>query len=415
MASPPKRATVASLKKVSAENLANLGVERLAEILVAAAETRPDLKRRLRMELAAEQGADHLVLEIDKRLTSLDTSRSKVSWRKRASFVGDLDILRALIAGRLAALDPVLALDRLWSFMDLARRLGLRVKDRDGALAEVFLRAAGDIGTLAGGRADGGAAEALVHAIGQNPAAWTDWLPHVVERAPPAFVASALARLQMRDGGSPGLAGVLRVLADAADDVDAYRQTFSDAALRTPAVAAQVAQRLLAAGRVDAAGQLLTAARSASPADVDWESAWIDYLELSGQDAAAQDARWASFERTLSVERARAFVQRLSGFDDVEAETRAREYAARCPDLALGLRFLMEWPALPEAAAMIATRDEEIRVTPEEAELWAGRLRARQPTAAHSLLRKAAAAAFRRREFAICDRLTHEAETIDMG
>jgi len=55
-----KRPTVASLKKVSPENLAALGVERLADILMAAAEARPELKRRLRMELAAEQGADHL-------------------------------------------------------------------------------------------------------------------------------------------------------------------------------------------------------------------------------------------------------------------------------------------------------------------------------------------------------------------
>jgi hypothetical protein len=117
-----KLPTTASLKKVSPENLARLGAERLAEILVEAADTRPDLKRRLRMELAAEQGADHLALEIDKRLASLETSRGKVSWRKRASFVGDLDTLRTLISERLAGLDPAMALARMWLFMDLARR-----------------------------------------------------------------------------------------------------------------------------------------------------------------------------------------------------------------------------------------------------------------------------------------------------
>jgi hypothetical protein len=50
-----RRPTVASLKKVTAKNLANLGVERLAEILVAVADKRPRVKRRLRMELAAER------------------------------------------------------------------------------------------------------------------------------------------------------------------------------------------------------------------------------------------------------------------------------------------------------------------------------------------------------------------------
>jgi hypothetical protein len=50
------------------------------------------------MELAAEQGADHLLTEIDKRLGSLETSRSKVSWRQRPTFLRDLDGLRILIA-----------------------------------------------------------------------------------------------------------------------------------------------------------------------------------------------------------------------------------------------------------------------------------------------------------------------------
>ena len=49
-----KTPTVASLKKVTPDNLARLD-ERLAEIVAEAADTRPDLKRRLRMELAAER------------------------------------------------------------------------------------------------------------------------------------------------------------------------------------------------------------------------------------------------------------------------------------------------------------------------------------------------------------------------
>ena len=48
-----KKPSPGSLKKVTAENLAALGAGRLAEILVSVADTRADLKRRLRMELAA--------------------------------------------------------------------------------------------------------------------------------------------------------------------------------------------------------------------------------------------------------------------------------------------------------------------------------------------------------------------------
>jgi hypothetical protein len=412
---PPasKPPTAASLKRVNLENLAGLGAERLAEILVTVAETRPDVKRRLRMELAAEQGADHLALEVDKRLASLETSKSKVSWRKRANFVADLDILRVLIAERLAALDAATARDRMWLFMDLSRRLNRRVKDRDGTLAEVFQRAAQDIGGLLAERGDAQPADAMVEAISRDPAGWAAWLPAVLERAPAELTASVLARMQLRrDAGSGDL---VRLLADAAGDIEAYRQSHSEAELKTPAGSAELARRLLLAGRVDEAGAALEAARMQpkdADIDFDWESAWIEWLDKSGQGETAQAARWASFERTLSAARAREFARRLPDFEDVEAESRAFEYAARHPDFARALGFLIDWPAIPEAAAMIQARGSEIALGADTAEAWAARLQVRQPAAAEALLRKAAAAAFKRRDFKTCDRLTEAADAI---
>jgi hypothetical protein len=183
----------------------------------------------------------------------------------------------------------------------------------------------------------------------------------------------------------------------------------------------------MASGRVAEAGRLLQAAApkardgrvppggEAGPGEpvYDWESTWIDYLESANEPEAAQAARWASFERTLSAPRARAFTGRLGGFDDVVAEERAFAHAAGHPDFERGLQFLMEWPAHAEAARMIHARPDEAQVSPEKAELWAGRLQARHPAAAHLLLRKAAAAAFRRRDLATCDRLTQEADAIE--
>ena len=413
MASASKPPTAASLKRVNLENLAGLGAERLAEILVTVAETRPDVKRRLRMELAAEQGADHLAVEVDKRLASLETSKSKVSWRKRANFVADLDILRVLIAERLAALDAATARDRMWLFMDLSRRLNRRVKDRDGTLAEVFQRGAQDIGALLAERGDAQPAEAMVEAISRDPAGWAAWLPAVLERAPVELIASALARMQLRR--EAGSADLVRLLADAAGDIEAYRQSRSEAELRTPGGSAELARRLLLAGRVDEAGAALEAARMQpkdAGIDFDWESAWIEWLDKSGQGETAQAARWASFERTLSAARAREFARRLPDFEDVEAESRAFEYAAGHPDFARALGFLIDWPAIPEAAAMIQARGSEITLGADTAEAWAARLQARQPAAAEALLRKAAAAAFKRRDFKTCDRLTEAADAI---
>lgn len=190
----------------------------------------------------------------------------------------------------------------------------------------------------------------------------------------------------------------------------------------TPAIAAEVASRYLAAGLIDEAGEILKRAapkvarlgRRDQVPDFDWETAWIEYLDRKGRQSEAQAVRWASFERGLSAERARDFIGRLSDFDDVEAEARALDHARGHPDFEAALRFLMEWPALVDAARLIQSRVDDIKVDPDDAELWAAKLRPRQPLAAHSLLRKAAAEAFRGRDFKTCDRLTTEANSIEI-
>jgi hypothetical protein len=241
----------------------------------------------------------------------------------------------------------------------------------------------------------------------------------VLNDQPRSLAETALTLISARGDAVPGWMILIRQLADAAGQVDAYRSTYTAAALKTPAIAAEVARRLLAADRLDEARAALdagnpncaTAGRGAEP-EYAWETVCIDYLDQAGRPEAAQETRWLSFERTLSVERAKDFTRRLADFDDVEAEGRAFAHAAGHPDFERALRFLMEWPALPEAARMIQSRADEIKVTPELAELWAGQLRVRQTQAAHLLLRKVAAAAFRRRDFATCDRLTLEADAL---
>ena len=419
-----KRPTAASLKRLTTENLIGLGPERMAKILMAMAEARPELKRRLRMELAAAQGPEHLAPEIDKRLTALETSRAKISWRQRPTFLRELEALRELIAGRMAELDQSAALDRLWRFMTTARQIDSRLKDKDGHLIAVFERAALDIGALLPQADPHFGADALVTSITRDPALWVSWLPAVLERAPTRLVEDALAQILPRRGSLLRWPSLVRPLADAAKDADAFALTYSAEDLRSASNAAEVARRFLDVGRTAEAGQILSASspeklakgagakRNAPAPNFDWESAWIDYLEQAGQGDAAQQARWASFERTLSVERVRAFTGRLADFDDVEAEGRAFAFAAASADFQNGLRFLMEWPALPEAASMIQIRSEEISLPVELAELWASRLSRRQPRAANLLLRRAAAAAFQRRDFATCDRLTSEADAL---
>ena len=420
-----KRATIASLKRVTPTNLEALGSSRLAALLIAAAEGRPELRRKLRMELAAVQGADHLAAEVDKRLTSLQSSRSKVSWRARPAFVRDVEALRGLIVGRLVELDGPSGLARMWLFMCLAPHLETRVRDKDGALAAVFERCAGDIGGLLAKSDVGMAAVALVDALAEDPKSWRTWLSKVLEGAGPDLAAAALRRMSEQSEASRSWLPLIRLLADASGDVDAFLLTLEPEALRAPSVAAGAARRLLAADRVEQAGDVL---RSSAPSsdkpdgegqglepNAEWEGVWIDYLERKGDRNAAQAVRWSGFQRSLSLDRARAFVRCLTDFEDVEAESRALAFASKHVDFPQGLSFLMDWPAISQAATMIQARAEEAALAPELAELWAERLRSRQPAAAGILLRKAAAAAFRRREFATCRRLTEDADALDPG
>ena len=405
-------------KKVTADTLVSLGADRLAEILADVAETRVDLKRRLRMELAAQEGPGPLAVEIDKRLGAFETSRGRIGWRQRPAFIRDLDALRDLIVARLAPLDLSAAIERLWRFMGTSTQSARRYRERNSELESLYARAAADLGHFLVGSPSGSAAATLVESLTSNVLGWKAWLPALLAEAPKPLAVDALQIMAERRGGGPGWITLIRHLADAAGDIGAFRATYSGDALNSAPVAVEVAQRHLAAGQLEEAGQALRAAapkasaRGKPTVDFPWETLWIDYLERSGRKDEAQAIRWESFERTLSSERARAFIGRLADFDDVEAETRAFEIARAAGDFRQGLAFLMDWPALPEAARMIEQRSDEIQVDPEIAELWAAKLRRRFPKAAYILLRSAASAAFRRRDFKTSDRLSEEAETI---
>src|SRR3954470_518947 len=104
-----------------------LGPERLAVILVELADSNAEAKRRLRLELAAQEGGDSIAAEIGKRITALSSARSFVDWQKRREFVRDLDQQRAMIADRVAPIRPDLALDLMWRFLDLAEPVLNRV------------------------------------------------------------------------------------------------------------------------------------------------------------------------------------------------------------------------------------------------------------------------------------------------
>src|SRR5690606_38319881 len=114
-------------------------------------------------------------------------------------------------------------------------------------------------------------------------------------------------------------------------DVDTFISQYDAEARTVPAIAAEIARRLLVAGRVDEALRAIEAAvhRRSDWPDFHWEDARIEVLDALGRRDDAQAARWSCFERALSLEHLRAYLSRLPDFDDVEAEERALGHVER--------------------------------------------------------------------------------------
>jgi len=400
-----------SRKTLTTANLAALGAERLADLLIDVAEGHAQIKRRLRLELAGEVGPGDLVAELAKRIDSIDDSRARIHWRKHKEFVRELDMVRGLIAGRLTALDPALALPLMIGFVDLAEGVFSRTPDAKGEVEAVFQAAVDDVAAIAPlAKSDPRiVADQLFDLLLNGRAGLST---RVLHNALPALNVSAVAALRARvettmasqKRVSATLKTAVQVLADAQGDVDGYVAQFTASQAVLPPIGAQIARRLLAAGRLDEALAALDRATPGSfvqlvgtvlgrpslpgPGALDWEETYIAVLEARGQGDLAQDMRWAGFERGLSAQRLRDHLKRLPDFDDVEAEDRALAHAEDFHDLHAALDFLIQWPAWDRAARLVLRRSGELDGDrPELLEPAARAIEGRHPLAATLLLR----------------------------
>lgn len=399
-----------SKKTLNKPNLEALGASALADLLFEIAEGSADIKRRLRLELSHGIGPAELAHDIRKRLISLQKAKTSVSWRKRKALVKDLQGLGAMIIDKLGADDPGAAFDLLWQFLELAPAIAARVDDSRGEVAEVFEAARDQIAELSvRAGLDGVALADRVWAAlcGDRLGTWTGIIPQVAaalgtaglarlktvieaetpapkqapKRAPkpamnePATEPAAIRFLrELRDefGGETGAAATrkarlvktaLRDIATATGDADAYIAQFSKAERARPSIAAEIAGRLLAQDRAEAALEYLHAA-SPDPqtaTDPAWDAAYVNALTALGRSAELAAYRTACFRTRLSVDHLRDHLKTLPDFDDVEAEDRARQHVLAFPDLSAALEFCLIWPDHVTAAHLISTRAEDLR------------------------------------------------------
>jgi len=401
----PTKARKGSKTTLSEANLVDLGPERLAAILLDLSSD-SHVKRVLRLELFAEANAEGLAFEISKRLATIGKSSSRIHWRKRAAFAKDLDLHRRMIE-RLADDDATAALDLMLDLLDLATPVLDRLSQAEGPIGDVFLTARDGVGAIAAQalpdpivladriakllRRDnyaqfGPLVNALVPALGKKGQAH---LRQVLEQL--------AATRTVRDARSAIYKDALRRLADASGDVDAFEATFAPDLRRTPLVSAEIARRLLAAGRPEDA---LATLQAGAPAEqrgrhqssleerAAWEEAMLEALEATGHHDEAQKRRWTEFERTLSIPLLRGYLKGLPDFDDVEAEDQAKAVARRFPQFDRALAFLVSWPDLPAASRLVLSRAGEINGADETLMTEAARrLEGGCPLAATLLLR----------------------------
>lgn len=387
---------MASTKTLNASNLETLGAARLAALLMEISNGNAAAKRRLRLELAGAQSPTELVKEIRKRLATIARSRSFVDWQNRKALVDDLEGQRRAIADHVAKSMPAEGLDLMWRFLDLAGPVLGRCDDSNGTISGVFQTAVGDLGEIAGStksdpkqlgdqafnaltRNDYGQFDHLIQAL--KPALGQAGLEHLKQRmialsAEPVRRPAAKDR-QVIGWGSGGeiyaddiaerarvstVRLALQEIADAQGDVDAFVAQYDKKTRKVPKIAAQITQRLLAAGRAEDAWQTIEAAerRQGGWPDFDWEDARIDVLEALGRGDEAQAARWACFELSLSAPHLRDYLKRLPDFDDFEAEERALGHAERYGDVLQAVWFLVSWPSLDRAARVVIERAKEL-------------------------------------------------------
>lgn len=413
-----------SKKTLNTGNLATLGADRLAALLMDISQGNAAIKRRLRLELIGEDSPAELAKEVRKRLATIARSRSFVDWQNRKALVDDLEAQRRAIVLQVAKRAPADALALMWQFLDLARSVFERCDDSSGTISAVFHAAVGDLRDVAqAARPDSkqladqvfgalvhndyGQYDNLIHVL--QPALGPVGLEHLKQRmvalsAEPVRKPAAEERQVIGWASSGPLYAddiaeqsrvstvrlALRDIADAQGDVDAYIAQYDQKVRKFPKIAAEIAKRLVAAGRAEEAWQIIEASEHRHPGlpDFEWEDARIEVLEALGRGDEAQAARWTCFERFLSARYLRDYLKRLPDFDDFEAEQRALDYAERNGSLLTAISFLVSWPALDRAARLVMERAKALdgnhyEILTPAAEALAGKY----PLAATLLLR----------------------------
>lgn len=382
---------------LDAKALLALGPERLTELLLELAARDPAIKRQLKLAVASSSSPQDAAAQVRQRLATIGRSRRFLEREQRQLIRKDLTAQLDAITGPIAQGDPAAALDLLWQFLELGDNVLGRCDDSSGLIGDIFRDAIRQLGPIATAAKPEllALAEQVFEAFCHNGyGVYDDVIQQLAERLGPVGLAALKQHFQQLGeqpvpvppreqwqqvsygSGGPTYAHEraessrqwtvklgLQAVAEASGDVDGFIDQYTPEQQRFPRIAAEIAQRLLAAGRAEDALGFLTRAspdRSRWP-EMTWEHAHIAALQALGRSEEAQAARWSCFERCLDGSLLRAYLDQLPAFEDGEAEQRAIAIALAYPSLTQSLCFLLSWPsALAQTAELVVGRRAEL-------------------------------------------------------
>lgn len=382
---------------LSAKSLEALGPERLAQLLMDISKGKHALKRQLPMALAASKGGKTLMTSVRKRLGELGRSQSFIDWNKAKAFTAEIEDLRCMIFEDVGKDHPADALDLLWDFLGIAASCYERCDDSNGYLGGVFHGAREDMGILAekvqldaqilsqqlfSARQDNGYGQYddLISIFA--PSLGKEGLAHLRRLFTDWQAGQKPTKGERLDSKSYYAQIALKEIADALGDVQAYRDQYSLEMQKRPNIAADIALRYLSVKQPAAAMQVLDDVdevpdlaqkiSSGRHCVLSWHRARIAALEALEKADEAQALRWEAFLASLDPEILKAYLDRMTGFDDVDAEELALQHSLTYPHIYPALHFLISWRhkeagykpskalALDKAATLIETRYAEI-------------------------------------------------------
>lgn len=381
---------MASKASLTHEKLMALGLERLAQLVLDAAESHAAVRKLVETALAATKGPKAVAMVIDRRLAALERGKSQLAPDKAKAFTMDLGLIQKAIVEELGPVDPCAAAQRLLRFIATHYVAYQRTDDPQNRIEAVYNSAVAALQPLAAAMPEAdrsGLPDMLMAELASQlylfflPAveAVVACLPDKTRKAFDHDLARLLKQPAPHGHGRDfdherrtlALIGARQLIAQAQGDLDGFvaLEDSKPPDRQNPLATAAI---LLGAGRLPQAlawvrrntgpPAYLTHADVADglpgrdPVSVERVGLEARILEAMGDGAAAQDLRWSCFEHTFDAGMLREHIAHLDDFDEFDVIDRAFDLVSVSPAAYRALGFFIAWPQYERAARLVVER-----------------------------------------------------------